>query len=39
MDHFALMLAGLKAFLEHGVRLDLVRDRYPKGIDEQQAKA
>jgi uncharacterized protein YndB with AHSA1/START domain len=38
-EGFALMLAGLKAFLEHGVRLDLVRDRYPKGIDEQQAKA
>jgi hypothetical protein len=30
---FALMLAGLKAFLEYGVRLDLVRDRYPQGID------
>jgi uncharacterized protein YndB with AHSA1/START domain len=30
---FALMLAGLKALLEHDVRLNLVRDRYPKGID------
>lgn len=29
---FALMLAGLKALLEHGIRLELVRDRYPKGI-------
>lgn len=29
---FTLMLAGLKAFLEHGVRLNLVADRYPKGI-------
>jgi hypothetical protein len=33
---FALTLAGLKAFLEHGVRLELVRDRYPEGIDEHQ---
>jgi uncharacterized protein YndB with AHSA1/START domain len=31
---FTLMLAGLKAFLEHGVRLNLVGDRYPKGVDE-----
>ena len=31
---FSLMLAGLKAFLEHGVRLNLVGDRYPKGIEE-----
>jgi uncharacterized protein YndB with AHSA1/START domain len=30
---FSLVLAGLKALLEHGVRLDLVRDRYPKGIE------
>ena len=30
---FTLMLAGLKAFLEHGVRLNLVGDRYPKGVD------
>ena len=33
---FTLMLAGLKAFLEHRVRLNLVGDRYPKGVDEQQ---
>jgi uncharacterized protein YndB with AHSA1/START domain len=33
---FALMLAGLKALLEHDVRLELVRDRYPKGIDEHK---
>jgi uncharacterized protein YndB with AHSA1/START domain len=33
---FTLMLAGLKALLEYGVRLDLVRDRYPNGIDEQR---
>jgi uncharacterized protein YndB with AHSA1/START domain len=29
---FSLVLAGLKALLEHGVRLNLVADRYPKGI-------
>jgi uncharacterized protein YndB with AHSA1/START domain len=27
---FSLTLAGLKALLEHGVRLNLVADRYPK---------
>ncbi|HEX2463576.1 MAG TPA: SRPBCC family protein [Thermoanaerobaculia bacterium] len=30
---FSLVLAGLKAFLEHGIRLNLVADRYPEGID------
>ena len=30
---FSLVLAGLKALLEHGVRLNLVADRYPKGIE------
>jgi uncharacterized protein YndB with AHSA1/START domain len=30
---FTLVLAGLKAFLEHGIRLDLVADRFPKGIE------
>jgi uncharacterized protein YndB with AHSA1/START domain len=34
---FTLMLAGLKALLEHGVRLQLVGDRYPKGLDEQKS--
>jgi uncharacterized protein YndB with AHSA1/START domain len=33
---FTLTLAGLKALLEHGVRLNLVADRYPRGIEEQQ---
>lgn len=28
---FSLVLAGLKAFLEHNVRLNLVADRYPEG--------
>ena len=31
---FTLVLAGLKALLEHEVRLNLVPDRYPKGIAE-----
>lgn len=31
---FTLVLAGLKALLEHNVILNLVRDRFPKGIDE-----
>jgi uncharacterized protein YndB with AHSA1/START domain len=31
---FSLMLAGLKAFLEYNVRLNLVGDRYPSGIEE-----
>ena len=30
---FTLVLAGLKALLEHGVRLNLVADRYPRGIE------
>jgi uncharacterized protein YndB with AHSA1/START domain len=31
---FSLVLAGLKALLEHDVRLNLVADRYPKGVVE-----
>lgn len=31
---FSLVLAGLKALLEHGVRLNLVADRFPKGIED-----
>jgi uncharacterized protein YndB with AHSA1/START domain len=31
---FSLALAGLKALLEYGVRLNLVGDRFPQGIDE-----
>jgi len=30
---FSLVLAGLKAFLEHGIRLNLVADRFPEGIE------
>ena len=31
---FTWMLAGLKAFLEHGIELNLVADRFPKGPGE-----
>jgi uncharacterized protein YndB with AHSA1/START domain len=31
---FTLVLAGLKALLEHNVKLNLVPDRYPEGIEE-----
>ena len=31
---FTLVLAGLKAFLEHNIRLNLVADRFPEGIEE-----
>ena len=31
---FTLVLAGLKAFLEHNIQLNLVVDRYPKGIED-----
>ncbi len=33
-EGFTLVLAGLKAFLEHGVRLNLVADRFPAGLAE-----
>jgi len=31
---FSWVLAGLKALLEHNVRLNLVADRFPKGLEE-----
>ena len=31
-EGFALVLAGAKAFLEHGLRLNLVEDRHPDGL-------
>jgi uncharacterized protein YndB with AHSA1/START domain len=31
---FSLMLAGLKAYLEHNIQLNLVADRFPMGIAE-----
>jgi uncharacterized protein YndB with AHSA1/START domain len=30
---FTLVLAGLKALLEYNVRLNLVADRYPRGVE------
>ena len=30
-EGFTLVLAGLKAFLEHGIELNLVTDRFPDG--------
>jgi uncharacterized protein YndB with AHSA1/START domain len=35
---FTLVLAGLKALLEHNVQLNLVADRFPKGIEEHSAE-
>lgn len=32
-EGFSLVLAGLKALLEHDVQLNLVADRFPKGIE------
>ena len=32
-EGFTLVLAGLKALLEHNVRLNLVADRHPNGTD------
>jgi uncharacterized protein YndB with AHSA1/START domain len=34
-EGFTLVLAGLKAFLEHDIRLNLVADRFPAEIEEQ----
>lgn len=31
-EGFALVLAGAKAYLEHGLRLNLVADRHPDGL-------
>jgi uncharacterized protein YndB with AHSA1/START domain len=31
---FTLVLAGLKALLEHNIQLNLVGDRFPAGIEE-----
>lgn len=33
-EGFTLVLAGLKALLEHQIRLNLVADRFPKGLEE-----
>jgi uncharacterized protein YndB with AHSA1/START domain len=29
---FTLVLAGMKAWLEHGLELGLIRDRFPQGV-------
>jgi|SRR5262245_23890913 len=34
-EGFTIVLAGLKALLEHGVSLNLVADRFPRGLKEQ----
>jgi uncharacterized protein YndB with AHSA1/START domain len=34
MEGFSFVLAGLKALLEHDVRLNLVGDRFPQGIEQ-----
>ena len=31
-EGFSFVLAGAKAYLEHGIELNLVRDRFPQGI-------
>jgi uncharacterized protein YndB with AHSA1/START domain len=33
-EGFTIVLAGLKAWLEHGIQLNLVGDRFPQGIVE-----
>jgi uncharacterized protein YndB with AHSA1/START domain len=32
-EGFTLVLAGMKALLEHGIELNLVRDRFPEGVE------
>lgn len=34
-EGFAFVLAGAKAWLEHGVELNLVRDRFPKELPQE----
>jgi uncharacterized protein YndB with AHSA1/START domain len=34
-EEFTLVLAGLKALMEHGIQLNLVRDRFPPGTLER----
>ncbi len=38
-EGFAFVLAGLKALLEHNIRLNLVADRFPAGIEKVDAAA
>lgn len=37
-EGFACVLAGLKAWLEHGIELNLVADKHPKGLAERWNK-
>lgn len=32
-EGFTLVLSGMKALLEHDLELDLVRDRFPEGLE------
>jgi uncharacterized protein YndB with AHSA1/START domain len=34
-EGFTLVIAGAKAYLEHGIQLNLVADRFPKGLGEE----
>lgn len=34
-EGFSFVLAGAKALLEHGIQLNLVRDRFPDGLPQQ----
>ncbi len=34
-EGFTLVLSGLKAFLEHNIMLQLVADRFPKGLEKR----
>ncbi|HKU72968.1 MAG TPA: SRPBCC family protein [Pyrinomonadaceae bacterium] len=36
-EGFTFVLAGLKAWLEHGIELNLVRDRFPEGVSTDSA--
>jgi uncharacterized protein YndB with AHSA1/START domain len=33
-EAFTMVLSGLKAFLEHGIILNLIVDRFPKGLEQ-----
>jgi uncharacterized protein YndB with AHSA1/START domain len=37
-EGFTLLMAGMKAWLEHGIQLNLTFDRFPKGIEGPQAE-
>ena len=38
-EGFTLVLAGLKALLEHNIRLNLVADRFPQGLAPDAARS